>query len=174
MNQHSVTPLTPAEEDPVIDKWLALLPEFVPGPHFEDAVMARVRVPAPSWVLAVQGATRALFVGKRAWMWAGGLAASSAVSIAAMVTLFVTHWVQVETAWSLLAGGIMIEAWRAAVALTVRAVSAGFAINAFGGLNYQAFVLAGLAGGLVTGFSLWGLYRMLRIDTERISLNASR
>ncbi len=174
MNQHSVTPLTPAEEDPVIDRWLASLPEFVPGPHFEHAVMARVRVPAPSWALAVQGATRAWFAGKRAWMWAGGLAASSAVSIAVIVTLLVTHWVQVETAWSLLAGGIMLEAWRAAVTLTARAVGAGLAMSAFWGLNYKAFVLAGLAGGLITGVSLWGFYRVLRIDTERISLNASR
>ena len=174
MNEQNVTPLTPAEEDPVIDKWLASLPEFVPGPHFEDAVMARVRVPAPSWVLAVQDATRSLFAGRRAWMWAGGLAASSAVSIAVIVTLLVTRWVQVETAWSLLAGGIMLEAWRAAVTLTARAISTGLAMNVFWGLNYEAFVLAGLAGGLITGASLWGLYRVLRIDTERISLNASR
>lgn len=174
MNQHSVTPLTPAEEDPVIDKWLASLSQFVPGPHFEHAVMARVRVPAPSWVLAVQGATRTWFAGKRAWTWAGGLAASSAVSIAVIVTLLVTHWVQVETAWSLLAGGIMLEAWRTAVTLTARTVGAGLAMNAFWGLDYKAFVLAGLAGGLITGVSLWGLYRVLRIDTERISLNASR
>ena len=68
----------------------------------------------------------------------------------------------------------MLEAWRTAVTLTARAVGAGFAMNAFWGLNYEAFVLAGLAGGLITGASLWGLYRVLRIDTERISLNASR
>ncbi len=174
MNEQSATPLTPAEEDPVIDRWLASLPEFVPSSHFEDAVMARVRVPAPSWVLAVQDATRSWFAGRRAWIWAGGLATSSAVSITVIVTLLVTHWVQVETAWSLLAGGIMLEAWRAAVALTARAVGAGLAMNAFWGLNYNAFVLAGVAGGLISAACLWGLYRVLRIDTERISLNASR
>ncbi len=100
MNEDRVSNITPSEEDPVVDRWLNSLPELVPSPGFEDAVMARVWRPAPSWLQSMQSATRALFSGKRVWMWAGGLAASSAVSMVILVGLAVSNWVQVETAWS--------------------------------------------------------------------------
>ena len=56
----NVTQLTPAEEDPIVDRWLASLPELSPGGSFEDAVMARVWVPVPHWVQSVQSTTRTL------------------------------------------------------------------------------------------------------------------
>ena len=101
MNENPVTQLTPAEEDPIIDRWLASLPEFAPHADFEDAVMSCVYVPVPHWLQMVQSGTKRLFSGNRAWAWAGGLAASSAVSMVVMVSWAITHWVQVETAWSL-------------------------------------------------------------------------
>ncbi len=93
MNEDRVSNITPSEEDPVVDRWLNSLPELVPSPGFEDAVMARVWRPAPSWLQSMQSATRALYSGKRVWMWAGGLAASSAVSMVILVGLGVSHWV---------------------------------------------------------------------------------
>ena len=174
MNDESVTHLTAAEEDPVVDRWLASLPALAPSAGFEEAVMARVWAPAPSWLVSMQGATRALFAGRRAWAWAGGLAASSAVSIAIAVTYALSNWIQVETAWSLFASGFAVEAWRAVVTVAAKAAGAGLALSSFWGLNYKVLLFATLAGGLVTAISLWGLYRVLSIDTERITFDASR
>ncbi len=174
MNEPNSTSITPAEEDPVVHGWLASLPELAPRLGFEDAVMSRVRVPAPSWVLSVQNATRHVFAGKRVWMWAGGLAATSAVSLAIVVTLTVSYWMQVETAWSLFATGFAVEAWRAVVTVAAKTASTGFALSAFWGFNFKMLTFAGLAGALVTVTSLWGLYRILSVETERITFDASR
>jgi hypothetical protein len=106
----NVTQLTAAEEDPIVDRWLASLPELSPGDGFADAVMARVWVPVPRWVRSVQSTTRALLGRKRVWVWAGGLAVSSAASMAVIIALMVSHWVQVETTWSLLTGSFLLEA----------------------------------------------------------------
>ena len=174
MNEHFDTQITPAEEDPQIDRWLASLPEFAPRAGFEDAVMARVYVPAPRWMQSVQSATRALFAGRRKWMWAGGLTASSAVSIAIIATLAASNWVQVETAWSLFANGWLLDAWRVAITVTAKTLGAGLALAAFWDLNFKMLIFASLAGAAVAAVSLWGLYRVLSIDTERISFDASR
>ena len=81
MHENPVTQLTPAEEDPIVDRWLASLPEFAPRDGLDDAVMCRVYVPAPFWLQAVQSGTRRLFSRQRAWAWVGCLAASSAVAM---------------------------------------------------------------------------------------------
>ena len=175
MTEDNVTQLTPAEEDPIVDRWLASLPELSPNVDFEDAVMARVQVPAPHWVQSVQTAARALFNRKRVWMWAGGFAVSSAASMAVIVTLMVSHWVQVETAWSAFLGGFVLEAWRASVALLGQAVATTIAVREMWGLTGTVVLFALLAGTALTGCSAWGLYRLLNsFDTERISFHASR
>jgi hypothetical protein len=175
MIEDNVTKLTPAEEDPIVDRWLASLPELSPSAEFENAVMARVWVPAPRWVQSVQTATRAVFHRKRLWMWAGGLAASSAASMAVIVTLMVSHWVQVETAWSTLLGGFVLEAWRASVTLLGQTIATTTAILELWGLTGTVVLFASLAGTAVTVCSAWGLYRLLAsFDTERISFHASR
>jgi len=175
MTEDNVTKLTPAEEDPIVDRWLASLPELSPSAEFEDTVMARVRVPAPRWVQSVQTATRALFNRKRLWIWAGGYAAASAASVAVIVTLMVSHWVQVETAWSTFVGGFVLEAWRASVALVGRTVAATLATQATWDVTGTVVLFASLAGAAVMAGSAWGLYRLMTsVDTERISFHASR
>ena len=171
----NVTQLTPAEEDPIVDRWLASLPELSPGDGFEDAVMARVWVPVPHWVRSVQSTTRALLNRKRAWVWAGGVAALSAASIAVIVTLMVSHWVQVETAWSLLAGSFLLEAWRLGVALIGQTLATGIALREAWGVTGTMTLFAGLAGVAVSASSTWGLYKVLMsFNAERISFHASR
>jgi hypothetical protein len=175
MTEDNVTQLTPAEEDPIVDRWLTSLQELSPGVNFEDAVMARVWVPAPHWVQSVQTATRAMFHRKRLWMWAGGLAASSAASMAIIITLMVSRWVQVETAWSTFVDGFVLEAWRASVSLIGQTVATTMAIREMWGLTGTVVLFASLAGTAVTVCSAWGLYRLLtNFDTERISFHASR
>ena len=170
----NVTQLTPAEEDPIVDRWLASLPELSPGGSFEDAVMARVWVPVPRWVQSVQSTTRALLNRRRVWMWAGGLAASSAASMAVIVALTVSHWVQIETAWSLLAGSFLLEAWRLGVALIGQTLATAIALQEAWGVTGTMTLFAGLAGVAVSASSAWGLYKILMsFNAERISFHAS-
>ncbi len=175
MTDNNVTQLTAAEEDPIVDRWLASLPELSPGGGFEDAVMARVWVPVPHWVRSVQNTTRALLNRKRVWVWAGGLAAASAASMAIIVALMVSHWVQIETAWSLLAGSFLLEAWRLGVALIGQTLATAIALREAWGLTGTMTLFAGLAGAAVSASSAWGLYRTLMgFNAERISFHASR
>ena len=174
MNEDRVSNITPSEEDPVVDRWLNSLPELVPNPGFEDAVMARVWRPAPSWLQSMQSATRALFSGKRVWMWAGGLAASSAVSMVILVGLAVSHWVQVETAWSVFFDGFVAEAWRVTATVTAQAIASGLAMIEFWGVTSTMLMSASIAGALITVLSAYGLYKIMSNNTERISYHASR
>jgi hypothetical protein len=175
MNEDLVTQLTPSEEDPIVDRWLASLPEFAPRAGFDDAVMRRVYVPVPLWLQTVQSGTRRLFKGNRAWAWAGGLAASSAVSMVVLVSWALSHWVQVETAWSLFVNSYAVDAWRATITLAVKVFGTGLAVRDAWGLNGTLLISAGIAAVLITAFSAWGLHRILSsTNTERISFNASR
>ena len=174
MNENPVTQLTPSEEDPIVDRWLASLPEFAPHAGFDDAVMSRVYVPVPVWLQKVQSGTRQLFSGKRVWAWAGGLAASSAVSMVVLVSWAVSHWVQVETAWSLVVDSYAVDAWRATITLAVKMFGTGLALRDAWGLNSTLLISASIAGVFIPAFSAWGLHRILSNNTERISFNASR
>lgn len=174
MNENPVTQITPAEEDPIVDRWLSSLPEFAPQAGFDDAVMARVFRPVPLWLQTVQTGTRRLFSRKRAWAWAGGLAASSAISMVVLVTWAVSHWVQVETAWSLFVDSYAVDAWRATITLAVKVFGTGLAVRDAWGLNSTLLISAGIAAALITAFSAWGLHRIMSNNTERISFNASR
>ncbi|MBW2277938.1 MAG: hypothetical protein JRF63_10620 [Deltaproteobacteria bacterium] len=95
--------------------------------------------------------------------------------MAVIVTLMVSHWVQLETAWSTLLGGFVLEAWRASVTLIGQTVATTIAIQELWGLTGTVVLFASLAGTAVTACSAWGLYRLLTsFDTERISFHASR
>jgi hypothetical protein len=173
--QEDVTRLTAAEEDPMVDGWLNSLPELSPGDDFEDRVMARVRVPEPRWVQSLQGATRALFSRRRVWVWTGGLATASAASLAVIISLVVSHWMQVETAWSVMVNGFALDAWRTVVAFVAQSVVTISAIGTAWNVTGSTVLYAALAAAAVTVGSAWGLYRVFTsFNTERIALHASR
>ena len=175
MSEDNVTRLTPAEEDPIIDRWLASLPELTPSTDFEDAVMARVWVPAPSWVQSVRRIAGTLFDRKHAWKWAGGLVASSAVSLAVIVTLTVNYRVQLGTAWASFVDGVAIDVWRTAIAWLGQALATTVALGELLGVNGTVILYASIAGLVVTVFSAWGLHRVFTsFNSERIALHASR
>ena len=175
MIEDNVTMLTPAEEDPIVDRWLASLPELSPSAGFEDAVMARVWTPAPRWVQAVQRVAGPLFHRKHAWKWAGGLAASSAVSLAAIITLAVNYWVQLEAAWASFVDGVAIDVWRAGVAWLGQALATTGALGELWGVDGTVITYGSIAAIVVTAFSAWGLRTVfMSFNSERIALHASR
>ncbi len=175
MFEDNVTKLTPAEEDPIVDRWLTSLPELSPSADFEDAVMARVWAPAPHWVQSVQRVAGTLFDRKHAWKWATGLAASSAASVAVIVTLAVNYWVQLETAWASFVDGVAIDLWRAGTAWLGQTVATTVAFGESWGVNGTVVTYASIAGFVVTAFSAWGLHRVFTsFNSERIALHASR
>ncbi len=180
MIEDNVIKRNPAEEDPIVDRWLTSLAELSPSADFEDAVMARVWAPAPRWVQSVQRVAGTLFDRKHAWKWAGGLAASSAVSLAVIVTLAVNYWVQLETAWASFVDGVAIDVWRAGVAWLGQAVTTTVALGELWGVNGTVITYASIAGIVVTAFSAWGLHRVFTsfnsesFNSERIALHASR
>ena len=175
MIEDNVTMLTPAEEDPIVDRWLASLPELSPSADFEDAVMARVWAPAPHWVQSVQRVAGTLFHRKHAWKWAGGLAASSAVSLAIIVTVTVNYWVQLEAAWASFVDGVAIDVWRAGVAWLGQALATTGALGELWGVDGTVITYGSIAGIVVTAFSAWGLRKVfMSFNSERIALHASR
>ncbi len=108
-------------------------------------------------------------------MWAGGLAASSAASMAVIVALTVSHWVQIEAAWSLLVGSFLLQAWRLGVTLIGQTLATAIALREAWGVTGTMTLFVGLAGTAVSASSAWGLYRILMgFNVERISFHASR
>ena len=173
--QHKVTGPTPAEEDPMVDRWLTSLEAFSPSADFEEEVMARVWVPAPRWMQSTRRVARALFSRRRVWVWTGGLAASSAAVMAVVVAFALSHWIQVETAWAVFVNGVALEAWRAGVALLAQAMATTLTAREVWGITGSTVVFACIAGAAVTTVSALGLYRTMKsFPTERISIHASR
>ena len=175
MIEDNVTKLTPMEEDPIVDRWLTSLPELSPSADFEDAVMAQVWAPAPHWVQSVQHVAVTLFDRKHVWKWAGGLVASSAVSLAVIMTLAVNYRLQLETAWTSLVDVVAIEFWRAGVAWLGQAVITTAALGELWGVTGTVIAYASIAGIVVTALSAWGLHKVFTsFNSERIALHASR
>lgn len=173
MKNNDVIQLTPAEEDPVAHRYLSTLPSFAPSAGFEDRVMSQVWRPAPAWLRYTQRAVTGLFPRKHAWLWAGGLAAASACSLAIITALVVAYSVQVETAWSAFTGGLGLPAWRAALSLTIGLVSSVVAYGRLIALNTTMLISVGLGTALVMVVSLLGLHRtMQQHGSGRVALHA--
>lgn len=117
-------PLDPME-DQVLDRYLASLGRFTPGPGFDDRVMARVHIMAP--VPDRRPSFAARVVRSRRWpVLAYSLSGAAAASSTAL-TAWVAANVEGLAAWasaSLVA--FAVPAWQAALAwITTTAASAG-------------------------------------------------
>ncbi|MBI2072764.1 MAG: hypothetical protein HYW06_09040 [Gemmatimonadetes bacterium] len=120
-------PLDPME-DQVLDRYLASLGRFSPGPGFGDRVMARVRVRAPVPARAPGIAQR--LVRSRRWpVLAYSLSGAAAASSTAL-TAWVAANFQAMTAWasaSLVA--VAVPAWQAVLAwITTTSAAVGSAL----------------------------------------------
>jgi hypothetical protein len=173
MKNNDVIQLTPAEEDPVVHRYLSALPSLAPTAGFEDRVMAQVWRPTPAWIQRIRCAAAGLFPRRRAWVWAGGLATASTCSLAIIIALMATNSVQVETAWSAFTGGLGLPAWRATISGTIGLVSSVVAYSRLITLNTTMLVSAGLGTALVMVVSLLGLHRtMQQHSSGRVVLHA--
>ena len=161
MNDELINSQSPLEEDPELDRLLASLPRYSPSPDFADRVLSRVWQPEPAWVMRVHRAARSVFRKEHAWAWAGGLAATSAFSFVVTVTLVVNFWVQVETAFSVLAAGA-IDWWRLALGGFVQLLAWSRLTAEAMGLTGLPPLAAGTVSALVLAVSAVGLQRTIR------------
>ena len=79
--------LTPAEEDPILHRYLNTLPAAVPTAGLSDRVLSGVWRPDPRWIRTGRGAMRDMIASGRIWMMIGALAVGSLVPLAATVVL---------------------------------------------------------------------------------------
>jgi hypothetical protein len=173
MSDNIESRLSPAEEDPQLHALLAALPHHPPSSGFADRVMAEVWRPAPLWARQMRRAGRAIFNAKRAWVLAGGLAASSTIMAVLITAAVAANWVRVQAAWTVFTGGFLLDFWRLTVQTAARTVmwlnaaAAPFSAN-------SALVTVMIVGGALTVLgSAWGLRRTIRqYNTERVTLHA--
>ncbi len=173
MNDELINAQSPFEEDPELDRLLASLPRYAPSPEFADRVLSRVWQPEPAWVMRIQRAARSVFRKEHAWAWAGGLAATSAFSFVVTVTLVVNFWVQIETAFSVLAANAT-DWWRLALGGLVQLVAWSRLTAEALGLTGLPPLAVGTVSALVLAGSAWGLHRTIRaFGREGVVLHAS-
>jgi len=169
-----VTQLTPSNEDPYVHELLASLKTYAPSPGFADRVMSQVWQPAPTWVRGAVKIRDRLFNRKRAWAWAGALAATSAVSVVTVFAAIFTYQVQVATAWAV-GWTVALEVWRFTVGITaaVTVVAARWLEPLVSnGSMLVAFAATSL---FLVAMSAFGLQRTIRqYRSERVVLHAGR
>jgi hypothetical protein len=157
-----------AEDDPELDKLLAPLPHIAPSPGFADRVLSRVWRPAPPWAQRVTHWAAGAFGAQHRWEWAGALAACSAFGIVVSLTLAVNFRMQIETAWSALVAGVLVEWWRVALQWSVDGIHWAMGTGVFG-WSGPTLVAMALTCACVVVTSAWGLHRTIRayVTTER-------
>ncbi|MDH3291961.1 MAG: hypothetical protein OEO20_07280 [Gemmatimonadota bacterium] len=79
--------LTPAEEDPILHRYLNALPAAVPMAGLSDRVLSGVWRPAPRWIRTGRAAMHDMTASGRIWLVIGALAVGSLVPLAAAVVL---------------------------------------------------------------------------------------
>jgi hypothetical protein len=172
MNYETLTP-TPEQEDPELHRLLVSLPSYMPSAGFEDRVLSRVYRPAPAWVRALRrGPSRAFDTRKVRW-WIGGMVASSAVASIVLAIVATTHWMQLETTWSTFSKGIILGAWRDAIAITSDVIVFAARTVAQWNLTGPDAVAFGIGGLMVVSLSAWGLHHTMRqFYLEKVAPNA--
>lgn len=132
-NNHPLDPM----EDQVLDRYLASLGRYAPGPTFGDRVMARVRVRAP--VAAREPSFAARVVRSRHWpVLAYSLSGAAAVSSTALTAWAAANFETLATSASASLIAVAVPAWQAVLTwITTTSASAG-----------SALVTGALTGGL--------------------------
>lgn len=160
-------------DDQVLDQHLASLGRFSPGPGFEDRVMARVRIPAPS-PKVVTGVTPA--IRRRRWpvvAWpASGVAALSSTALTAWLAF---NFETLATWASATALSVALPAWHALLTwLAAASASVGSAVAAGAvGFGLQPLIVTLVLMNLAVPVSLFGLYRVAR-PAVRMRSHAAR
>ncbi len=79
--------LTPAEEDPILHRYLSLLPAAVPTAALSERVLSGVWRPAPRWVRRGRAAIDDMAASGRIWLVIGVLAVGSLLPLVASLVL---------------------------------------------------------------------------------------
>jgi hypothetical protein len=87
--------LTPAQEDPAIHRMLSTLPAWMPGPGFDNRVLARVWRPHPLWLRRVEGYWGELVETGQVWLIVGAFALGSLIPIIALTALVAAHTAEI-------------------------------------------------------------------------------
>ncbi len=152
---------TPAHEDPSTHRLLATLPSFGPLPGFEDRVMARVCLPAPLWLLRTRKRAQTVVARRAFWILAGGLAAGSAASTAALAVFVATRPALFELAGRRFLGQVGLPAWR----MVVGFLSSGWAtLNTLVGsfAPFGSGLTAAVVALVILTLCTWGLHRTMQ------------
>lgn len=107
---------TPADEDPVVHRYLVALPRFSPVPDFSDRVLLRVWRPIPPRLRRFQAA-----LAKSRWPWVivGTLAAGSLLGQAVAAGVIAQHRGEASVLLDWVAPQGLAAAWAALTALAI-------------------------------------------------------
>ncbi len=150
-------PLPPAEEDPVIDGYLASLQHYSPSQGFDDRVMAQVFTPASG----------------RVWWLLGGLSGAYAVSLSLIVTLIALNTAGVGSFISSLLSNVGLPAWRAFLGMAAGIARSAYSVFSTTTVSGQIVLAAAATLTVLFVFNGWMLYRLMQpVQVVRIARNA--
>jgi hypothetical protein len=172
MEDHSMSELTPAQEDPGIHRMLSTLPAWTPGPGFDNRVLARVWRPHPLWLRRAEAYWGELVETGQVWLIMGAFALGSLIPIIALTALVAANTAEIGAflAW-LVTDGIPV-AWAAVRAFISGIVSTVNTVVSALLPNARALMVAGVAYLVLLASCAWGLYRtMSSASATRASLH---
>jgi hypothetical protein len=147
---------SPAEEDPVLHRYLADAAGFAPAPGLENRVLAWVRRPPPAWIAALRRTMDRYNASGQAWYVLGAFALGSLlpwIVLGAMATAEPqllsagARWVSTE-GWPALAGAISVQAvgvGRDVGGVAGRLLPAGLSLTTISGLAAAVWLACAVA-----------------------------
>jgi hypothetical protein len=173
MEDMTKKPLPPAEEDPVIDGYLASLQHYSPSQGFDDRVMAQVFTPAPRWLQSARTRVRSLVESGRVWWLLGGLSGAYAVSLSLIVTLIALNTAGVGSFISSLLSNVGLPAWRAFLGMAAGITRSAYSVFSTTTVSGQIVLAAAATLTVLFVFNGWMLYRLMQpVQVVRIARNA--
>jgi hypothetical protein len=161
-DQHDVTKLTPAEEDPVLHRHIAAMPAFAPRALFEDHVLARVWRPDPEWVRNVRFAGEELVESGRIWLLIGAVTVGSLIPLAVLLGGGATFATEIGTGIDWLFKTGIPSVWTATASDISYAMSQLETLMAALPLSSETLRVVALGSLPVLAACTWGLSRTMR------------
>lgn len=164
--QNDVTRLTPAEEDPLLHRYLAEVPAFAPGALFEDHVLSRVWRPEPEWVRNVRFYRQELVDTGRIWLLIGAVTFGSLIPLALLLGSGATFATEIGAGIDWLFQRGIPAAWTATLADISAAASP--LKTQLAALPLSGEALRAVAVGSIPTLVLcaWGLSRTMRVKVR--------
>ena len=149
-----------AKPDPVLDRYLAALGHFSPGPAFADRIMAQVQLPVPAWSRRLALWRRAVLRTRRGRALLGGLAAASVISVTFAGSWAFANPELAATAFGWLAARTWLPVWQYSLRLVASVIStSAYTIASF--VAPTGLLIGGVAGVLALATSALGLRHLM-------------